>query len=163
MVDISYKIVCDANSMCFMMWQDSPTMSHMRKSRPHGCFYHDSPQRHGDTKSAPSKRSKVHRQWLETPARLQKNQVVANHFIDVHRLMTLILSGQVTKFPHSHACLNFQVLNFQVSERTPTCSRGPLKKEGIGVALLLKGVTKTPSCMRKVLGNSPAVLFVALE
>ena len=40
-----------------------------------------------------------------------------------------------------------------------------LEKEGIGVALLLKGVTKTPSCMRNVLGNlmTPAVLFVALE
>ena len=83
------KFVCDANSICFMMWQDSPTMSHMRKSRPHGCFCHDSPQRHGDTKSAPSKRSKVHRQWLENPARLQKDQVVANHFIDVHSLMAL--------------------------------------------------------------------------
>ena len=26
------KFVCDANSICFMMWHDSPTMSHMRKS-----------------------------------------------------------------------------------------------------------------------------------
>ena len=40
-----------------------------------------------------------------------------------------------------------------------------LEKKGTGVALLLKGVTKAPSCMRNVLGNlmTPAVLFVALE
>ena len=31
---IKNKIVRDANSICFMMWQESPTMSHVRKSRP---------------------------------------------------------------------------------------------------------------------------------
>ena len=130
------------------MWQDSPpTMSQMRKSRPyHGCLNTiiPTPQRHGDTKSAPSKSVQG------SPPSRQVDQ----------------------GFPKAHACFNWwcqnQVLNFQVSERTPTCSRGFsvfLEKEGIGVALLLKGVTKAPSCMRNVLGDlmTPAVLFVALE
>ena len=40
-----------------------------------------------------------------------------------------------------------------------------MEKEGIGVVILLKGVTKAPSCMRNVLGNlmTPDILFVALE
>ena len=86
----------------YVLWCGTtvPPCPTMRKSRPHGCFYHDStPQQHGDTKLAPSKR-------VQGPPP----------------------SRQVTRVSQAHACLNWwcqnQVLNFQVSERTPTCSRG---------------------------------------
>ena len=40
----------------YVLWCGKTVSHHvMRKSRPHGCFYHDSPQRDGDTKLAPSK------------------------------------------------------------------------------------------------------------
>ena len=87
-------------------------------------------------------------------------------------LWPLILSGQVTR---ETTVSRLHVLGKKLMMRTSFWifkllgdtygpSRGPLEKEGIGVALL-KGVTKTPSCMRNVLGDlmTPAVLFVALD
>ena len=90
---------------------------------------------------------------------LQKNQVVANHFIDVHRLMALILSGQVTKVSPSTRLFKLMMpkSGFEFSsfweDTYSTCSRGwsPGKGGRLAPALLLKGVTKAPSCMRNVL------------
>ena len=117
--------------------------------------------------------SKVHRQWLENPAGLQKDQVVASHFIDVHSLMALTY-GPYLIWPGDQGFPSTRLFKLMMRTRVWIFKflRGHLlvagvflEKEGIGVALLLKGVTKAPSCMRNVLGNlmTPDILFVALE
>ena len=170
---ITNKIVCDANSICFMMWQESPTMSHMRKSRPHG-FYHDWTsttrwhqvrllQVQGPPPMAP-----------ETPGkRLQKDQKSCESFhmfIALWPLIGLARWPGKRRFPDCTRLgrnwwwePGFEFSSFWEDTYGPR--RGPLEKEGIGVKLLLKGVTKTHSFMRNVLGNlmTPAILFVALE
>ena len=141
----SYKIVCDANSICFMMWQDSvppcPTWENLDPMAAWTPWF-----RHLNDTVTPSRLlqigSKVHRRRARWTRVSQSTQLVSTDDAGPRFWIFKFLRGHLL-----------------------VAGVGPLEKEGIGVALLLKGVTKTPSCMRNVLGNlmTPAILFVALE
>ena len=102
--DTSYKNCMWCKFDMFYDVARRPPMSHMRKSRP---------------------------PWLLLPSfRPLNDTVTPSRLLQIGPRCT----ARWPRFPKAHACLNWwcqnQVLNFQVSERTPTCSRGFSGKGG---------------------------------